>query len=103
MQSVGETSLPSRSVTATVVSKTYRRTRDNRALSTQACAFSPLQGGIPVPELRSQQGQHPKRRPARTARPTIPTLRTPPLACLDATALSRTTRDITTALLRLFD
>jgi hypothetical protein len=27
MQSVGETSLPSRSVTATVVSKTYRPTR----------------------------------------------------------------------------
>ena len=36
MQSVGGTSLLSRSVTATVVSKTYRRTRDNRALSTQA-------------------------------------------------------------------
>jgi hypothetical protein len=36
VQSVGETSLPSRSVTVTVVSKTYRRTRDNRALSTQA-------------------------------------------------------------------
>jgi hypothetical protein len=59
MQSVGETSLPSRSVTAMVMSKTYRRTRDNRALSTQGCAFSPLQAGNPVPELRSQQGQHP--------------------------------------------
>jgi hypothetical protein len=33
MQSVGGTCLLSRSVTATVVSKTYRRTRDNRALS----------------------------------------------------------------------
>jgi hypothetical protein len=43
MQSVRETSLPSRSVTATVVSKTYRRTRDTRALSTQAGAFSSLQ------------------------------------------------------------
>jgi hypothetical protein len=33
MQSVGGTSLLSRSVTVTVVSKTYRRTRDKRALS----------------------------------------------------------------------
>jgi hypothetical protein len=33
MQSVAGTCLLSRSVTATVVSKTYRRTRDKRALS----------------------------------------------------------------------
>jgi hypothetical protein len=80
MQSVGKTCLPSRSVTATVMSKTYRRTGDNRALSTQF--------GAPVA--------------AKTARPTIPTLRASPLARFAATALSRTTRDIAPPLLRLF-